>query len=61
MDMIQVKVDNTIKLYDTVEIFGKNISIKDVSTRTNTNAYHIFTGITTRVPRIYEDNIEIKY
>lgn len=61
MDMIQVKVDNTIKLYDTVEIFGKNISIKDVSTRINTNAYHIFTGITTRVPRIYEDNIEIKY
>ena len=26
MDMIQVKVDNTIKLYDEVEIFGKNIT-----------------------------------
>ena len=61
MDMIQVKVDNTIKLYDEVEIFGKNIKLKDVSARTNTNAYHILTSITTRVPRIYEDNIEIKY
>jgi len=61
MDMIQVKIDNTIKLYDEVEIFGNNISIKDVSHRTNSNAYHILTGITTRVPRIYENNKEIKY
>jgi len=61
MDMITVRIDDTIKLYDTVEIFGKNISIKDVSRRTNSNAYHILTGITTRVPRVYSDNTEIKY
>lgn len=61
MDMIQVRIDNTIKLHDEVEIFGNNISIKDVSLRTNSNAYHILTGITTRVPRIYKDNKEIKY
>lgn len=61
MDMITVKVDETIKLYDKVEIFGNNISIKDVSRRTNSNAYHLLTGITTRVPRLYSDNTEIKY
>lgn len=61
MDMITVRVDNNIKLYDKVEIFGGNISIKDVSIRTNSNAYHILTGITNRVPRLYSDNTEIKY
>lgn len=61
MDMITVQVDDTVKLNDTVEIFGKNIPIKDVSRRTNSNAYHILTGITTRVPRLYSDNTEIKY
>lgn len=61
MDMIQVKIDDTIKLDDEVEIFGKNITIKDVARRTNSNAYHILTDITTRVPRLYEDGKEIKY
>ena len=61
MDMIMVRVDENIKLYDKVEIFGNNISIKDVSRRTNSNAYHLLTGITTRVPRLYSDNTEIKY
>lgn len=61
MDMIQVKIDNTVKKEDKVEIFGKNIPIKDVTRRTNSNAYHILTGITTRVPRLYEDEKEIKY
>ena len=61
MDMISVQVDDTVKLHDTVEIFGKNIPIKDVSKRTKSNAYHILTSITTRVPRLYSDNTEIKY
>lgn len=61
MDMITVQVDDTVKLHDTVEIFGKNIPIKDVSKRTKSNAYHILTSITTRVPRLYSDNTEIKY
>lgn len=61
MDMITVRVDNNVKLNDKVEIFGDNISIKDVSINTNSNAYHILTGITNRVPRLYSDNTEIKY
>jgi len=61
MDMIQIRVDENVKLHDTVEIFGNNISIKKVAKTTNSNAYHILTGITTRVPRLYNDNREIKY
>lgn len=61
MDMIMVKVDETVKLHDKVEIFGNNISIIDVCKRTNSNPYRILTSISTRVPRVYEDNKEIKY
>ena len=61
MDMTMIKIDDTIKLHDKVEIFGDNISIREVSRRLNTNAYHIVTGITTRVPRVYDDKTEIKY
>ena len=61
MDMTLVKVDPTIRIHDKVEIFGSSISIKSVSSLLGTNAYHILTGITTRVPRVYSDNKEIKY
>ena len=61
MDMIMVSIDNTVKLYDAVEIFGKNISILEMSTRTNSNPYRILTSISTRVPRLYSDHTEIKY
>lgn len=61
MDMLMVKVDDTIKIHDTVEILGNNISITDVSKRTNIIPYKILTGIINRVPRMYNDNTEIKY
>ena len=61
MDMTMVKVDDTIKLHDKVEIFGKNISIREAARNMNTNAYHILTSISTRVPRVYDNNKEIKY
>ena len=61
MDMTMVKVDNTVKLHDKVEVFGDNISIKEVSINMNTNAYHILTSITNRVPRVYDNGKEIKY
>lgn len=61
MDMIIVSVDNSVKLNDKVEIFGDKISVFNVTKRLNTNAYHLFTSITNRVPRLYSDNKEIKY
>lgn len=60
MDMMSVLVDKKVKLHDKVEIFGDNISIREVSNNMGTNAYHVLTGITTRVPRVYDDK-EIKY
>ena len=61
MDMTLVKVDTSVHIHDKVEIFGSSISIKSLSSLLGTNAYHILTSITTRVPRVYSDNKEIKY
>ena len=61
MDMTLVKVDKYVKLHDKVEIFGHDISIKNVARNMHSNAYHVLTGITTRVPRVYQDGKEIKY
>lgn len=64
MDMLMVKVDNTVKIGDKVEIFGENISIKEASRNNGCNSYRLFNMITNRVPRIYKkdkEQIEIKY
>lgn len=64
MDMLMVKVDNTVKIGDKVEIFGENISIREASRNNGCNSYRLFNMITNRVPRIYKkdkEKIEIKY
>ena len=61
MDMTIIKVDDTVKLHDQVEVFGDSIPIKEVARNMQTNAYHVLTGISTRVPRVYDNNKEIKY
>lgn len=64
MDMIMVLVDEAVKGQDKVEIFGDTISIGETKSRLNTNAQHLFTQITTRVPRVHvegKDEVEIKY
>ena len=64
MDMLMVKVDNEVKVNDKVEIFGDNITIKEVSNYNGCNSYRVFNMISIRVPRIYKKNnefIEIKY
>lgn len=61
MDMITVSVDNNVKLHDKVEIFGDTISVRETTRNLGSNAYRVFTSITTRVPRVYSDNTEIKY
>lgn len=55
MDMIMVKVDESVKVGDTVEIFGDNISINETKRRLKINGYHLFNMITSRVPRIYKE------
>lgn len=64
MDMLLVKVDKGVKIGDNVEIFGKNISIKQVDGILGINSYHLFNMIKNRVPRVYKkgkEKIEIKY
>lgn len=61
MDMTMIKVDDSVNEHDIVEIFGNNIALKDVCKRSGLSAYKLLTSITNRVPRIYEDNKEIKY
>ena len=56
MDMTIIKIDDTVKLHDKVEIFGDKISIREASRNASTNAYHLLTSITSRVPRIYQNN-----
>jgi len=53
MDMIMVNVDKSIKIGDKVEIFGDNIKIKEVTAHLGVNAYHLFSQISTRVPRVH--------
>lgn len=61
MDMTFVVINDKVKLHDKVEFFGDNIRIDEVLRETGSNAYHLFTDITNRVPRVYQDLTEIKY
>ncbi len=61
MDMCFIAISDNVKLHDKVEFFGENIRIEEVLKRTGSNAYHLFTDITNRVPRVYHDLTEIKY
>lgn len=54
MDMIQLEVPDNTKIGDRVEIFGNNIPISASAHRSGTNAYRLLTGISSRVPRIYD-------
>lgn len=55
--IISVKVDNTIKVGDKVEIFGKNNTIRSLSRHINTTIYETMTTISPKLPKIYiQDN-----
>ena len=54
MDMAMVDVTGIdCEEGDSVEIFGKNLSINEMSHRGGTISYEILTNISQRVPRIY--------
>jgi len=64
MDMLMVKVDNSVKVSDKVEIFGDNITVRQVSNLNGCNSYKVFNMISNRVPRVHKKNneyTEIKY
>lgn len=54
MDMTAVRVSDRVKCGDLAEIFGYSVSISEAARNMGVNAYKVFTGISHRVPRIYE-------
>ena len=53
MDMLFVKVDNTIHVGDKVEIIKDNNHVKEIAKHLNTIEYEVICNIGKRVPRIY--------
>ena len=53
MDMLMVRIDNTVSLYDTVEILKDIEDINRVSKYLKTIPYEVLCTISKRVPRIY--------
>ena len=57
MDMTLVKVPNSVKKGDVVEIFGDKCSVRKACFASGMSAYRLLTGITSRVPRVYGEEI----
>lgn len=54
MDMLFVKIDDSVKLEDKVTILKDNVHIKQIANYLNTIPYEILCNISYRVPRIYK-------
>lgn len=57
MDQLMIDVTEAPEIAEgaEVELFGREISVREVAQWADTIAWHIFTGITPRVTRIYRD------
>lgn len=53
MDMLFIKIDDNIKLFDKVEIIKDNNHIKKIAKNLDTIPYEILCSISKRVPKIY--------
>ena len=53
MDMMMVKVDETAKLGDEVELIGNHISADDVASKTDTISYEVVCNLGKRLKRNY--------
>lgn len=58
MDQMMVDVTSAPEIVegDEVELFGPHLSVNEVAERAGTIAWHVFTGITPRVVRVYRDD-----
>ncbi|MGB4985627.1 MAG: alanine racemase [Erysipelotrichaceae bacterium] len=56
MDQCMIKVDETVKFNDQVEIFGKHISLNQMAKELNTINYEILTTQSLRIERKYIEN-----
>ena len=53
MDQMMIKVDENVKLGDEVEIFGEQISLKQMAKELDTIPYEILVLLSLRVARVY--------
>lgn len=60
MDQMMVRVDETVKIGDQVEIFGDHISLESMAKDLDTISYEILCLVSKRVPRVYVLNGEIQ-
>lgn len=56
MGMISIKVDDKVKVGDTVEVIGDNIPASEVSSHNNSTVYQIMTNLSPLLPRVYFKN-----
>ncbi len=56
MDMLFIKIDNNVKLYDQVEIIKDNQHIEEIAKYLNTIPYEIMCNVGNRVPIIYKND-----
>jgi alanine racemase len=54
MDMLFVKVDETVKVNDQVELIKDNNHIYEIADHLDTISYELACSLTSRVPRIYK-------
>lgn len=59
MGMINVKVDDTVKMYDKVTLIGDEVPIKEVARHNETIVYEIMCNIGKQIPRVYIKDGEI--
>jgi len=55
MDMLSIDLTghDNVAIGDTVELWGRHVSVNEVASRCGTIGYELLTGITARVPREY--------
>lgn len=56
MDMLFIKIDSKVNLFDQVEIIKDNSHIKQIAKHLDTIVYEVLCNISSRVPRIYKKN-----
>ena len=56
MDMITIDVTDHpgVAIGDLAELWGPNVAANDIAARSGTIGYELLTGVTRRVPRVYE-------
>ena len=52
MDMLFVKIDENVKVHDTVEILKDNAHVEETAKHLETISYEVMCSIGKRVPRI---------